>query len=141
MVEKTITVTLPETTVQRLEQAAELAHRSVDEMLATTIDTILAISPQLANEWAAMHLLSDVALWQATEPALTQTEQDRLHELNYIAGERALDEQEMSEQNDLLEAYQRSVVRRSQALAILKMRGHSIQQDMPSFPGGSTNDS
>src|SRR5262245_14672231 len=132
MLEKTITVTLPEITVQRLEQAAQLAHRSVDEMLATTIEAILAISPQLANEWAAMHLLSDEALWKATQPTFTRAEQKRLYELNHLAGEQELSTQEMSEQAALLEAYQRSIVRRSQAIAILKLRGHPIPQDIPS---------
>lgn len=137
MLEKTITVTLPAATFHRLKQAAQLAHRSVDEMLATTIDAILAVSPQLANEWAAMHLLSDEALWHATKPALTSTEQERLHELNHLAGERALTEPEMSEQTALLEAYQRSIVRRSQAIAILKLRGHPIPQTIPAYPNES----
>lgn len=138
MLEKTITVTLPEATFHRLKQAAQLAQRSIDEMLVTTIDAILAVSPQLANEWTAMHLLSDEALWQATQPALTPTEQERLHELNHLAGERALTEQEMSEQTALLEAYQRSIVRRSQAIAILKLRAHSIPQDISAYPHEST---
>ena len=138
MLEKTITVTLPEATFHRLEQAAQLAHRSVDEMLATTIDVILAVSPQLANEWAAMHLLSDEALWHAAKPALTPTEQERLHELNHLAGERALTEPELSEQTTLLETYQRSIIRRSQAIAILKLRGHPIHRDISIYPNEST---
>jgi hypothetical protein len=130
-VEKTITVTLPEVTFQRLEQAAQLAHQSIEEMLTTTIDAILAVSPQLANEWAAMHLLSDEALWQAMQPILSLTDQERLHELNHLAGERELTEQERREQTRLLETYQRSIVRRSQAIAILKLRGHAIPQNIP----------
>ncbi len=131
MLEKTITVTLPEATFYRLKQAAQLTHRSIDEILAATIEAILAVSPQLTNEWSAMHLLSDEALWQATEPALTATEQERLHQLNHLAGEVPLTEQELSEQIVLLEAYQRSIVRRSQALAILRLRNHSIPQNIP----------
>ncbi len=84
-----------------------------------------------------MHLLSDEALWQAIQPTLTPTEQERLHELNHLAGEHALTEQETSTQTALLEAYQRSIVRRSQAIAILKLRGHSISQDIPAWPDES----
>ena len=141
MLDKTITVTLPETTLHRLNQAAQLAQRSVDELLATTIEAMLAVPPQLANEWAAMHFLSDEALWQATQPMLTRTEQARLHELNHLAGERALTESELQEQTALLEAYQRSIVRRSQALAILKLRGHSIPQNLPTYPNESASKS
>lgn len=131
MLEKSITITLPETTFYNLKQAAQLAHSSVNEMVTNTINIMLATSPSANNEWAAMHLLSDKALWQATEPILTLTQQKRLHALNHLAGQRALTGQELDEQTTLLDIYQQSIVRRSQALAILKLRGHSLPQDNP----------
>ncbi len=141
MLEKRIMVTLPEATVQRLEQAAQLSQRSVDEMVASAIDAMVAVSLQPANEWAAMHLLSDETLWQATQPTLSPAEQARLHDLNHVAGERSLTEPEQREQTALLEAYQHSIVRRSQALAILKLRGHTIRQDIPAYTNESVGDS
>lgn len=130
MLEKTITVQLPESAFRKLKRAAELTYRSVDEILVSTIDAALIAPPNLpsdlADELAAMHLLSDDALRAAVQPSLSPAEQHRLQQLNHIAGERPLTQAEAAEQAVLLKAYHRSVLRRAQALAILAQRGHPI---------------
>lgn len=130
MPEKTITVKLSEPAFRKLQRAAELTYRSVDEILASTINATLVAPPDLpsdlADELAAMHLLSDEALWAAVAPSLSPAEQRRLEQLNHFAGERSLTQAETEEQAALLEAYHRSVLRRAQALAILAQRGHPI---------------
>jgi hypothetical protein len=73
-----------------------------------------------------MHLFSDEALWAATAPSLSPTEEYRLNQLNTAAGERDLTAAEEAEQQNLINTYQRSVLRRAKALAILAQRGHSI---------------
>jgi len=91
----------------------------------------------LTNELAAMHLLSDEALWAAAHPSLSPAEQFRLSQLNHKAGERPLSKAEEAEQEHLLAAYHRSVLRRAKALAILTQRGHplpleaELQEDNP----------
>jgi len=128
-----ITLTLPEDTYRRLKRAAELTRRSLDEVLLTTINASLPapedLPPELADELAAMHLLSDGALWTAVQPSLSPAEEHRLKSLNQLAGERSLTQAEKAEQETLLNAYYRSLLRRSQALAILAQRGHPIQPE------------
>ena len=135
MANQTITVTLPESTIHRLQRAAELTSRSIDDVLATTIEAALPapsnLPADLADELAAMHLLSDAALWAAAQPSLAPTEQYRLQQLNQIAGERPLTPAETAEHTALLHAYHRSVLRRAQALAVLALRGHPIQPGVP----------
>jgi hypothetical protein len=130
MVESTVTIQLPETAFRKLQRAAELTYRSIDEVLVRTIDAALVAPPNLpshlANELAAMLLLSDEALWAAMQPSFSPTEQERLCQLNHAGGERDLAQAELIEQEALLIAYHRSVLRRAQAMAILKQRGHSI---------------
>jgi hypothetical protein len=130
MTERTLTVTLPEHTFLRLQKAAEVTYRSVDDLLATTIDATLSapsnLPEALANELAALHLLGDEALWAAVLPSLSPAEQHRLAQLNHIGGERDLTTAESAEQAALLQAYYRSMLRRAQAIAILKQRGHNI---------------
>lgn len=127
---------LPSPVIEKLRRAAELTYRSVDEVLASTIDATLIAPPglpdDLAGELAAMRLLSDQALQSAVYPSLSPANQQRLRQLNQAAGERALTAAEAVEQADLLDAYQRSVVRRAQALAILAERGYPIQPE--AFP-------
>jgi hypothetical protein len=70
-----------------------------------------------------MHLFSDEALWTAAQSSLSPAEQLRLRQLNRKAGERPT---EKAEQEKLLAAYYRSVLRQAKALAILAQRGHHL---------------
>ena len=130
MLEQTLTVRLPVSVVAKLQRAAALTYRSVDDILATTVDAALAeptsVPGELAAEFAAMHVLSDQALWSAAQPSLSPAELHRLRQLNHAAGERGLTQAEATEQTALLAAYHISVLRRAQALAILAQRGHEI---------------
>lgn len=125
-----VPVRLPEPLVERLKRAADLTHRSVEEIAATSLEAVLPLAPNLppdiADEQAAMHLFSDEALWAAAEPSLSPSEEYRLNQLNAAAGERDLTPAEEAEQQSLIAAYERSVLRRAQALAILVQRGHHI---------------
>lgn len=128
--EQTLTVRLPASVVSKLQRAAALTYRSVDDIVATTVDAALAEAPNIpaavAAEFAAMNLLSDQALFAAAQPSLSPAESARLRQLNHAAGERSLTQAELSEQTALLGAYHLSVLRRAQALAILAQRGHTI---------------
>ena len=134
MLEQTITVTLPQTTLQRLKQTARQTRRSIDELLAQTIEAMLMLPSTMPTDWSALHLLSDEALWKLFHNPLSKTDQTRLQTLNHLAGERSLTETENIEQTVLLEKYQQAVLRRAQVMAILKLRGHQIPQFNPSFP-------
>ena len=130
MQEQTITVRLPSPVIDKLRRAAELTYRSVDEVLASTIDATLIAPPglpdDLAGELAAMRLLSDQALQAAAYSSLSQARQQRLRQLNHTAGERVLTAAETAEQIALLDAYQRSVVRRAQALSLIHICARAV---------------
>jgi uncharacterized protein YnzC (UPF0291/DUF896 family) len=127
---KTITLTLPDSVLLKLNRAAELTHRSVDEIVAATVDAALTANTDLPDELeaelAAMHLFSDEALWAATYPSVSAHEQKRLAQLNDMAQDRSLTQAEQAEQQALLTAYRCSMLRRAQALALLKQRGHDV---------------
>jgi hypothetical protein len=139
MITTMIPVQLPESLFQRLKRAAELTHRSVEELAAATLEAVLPLAPdvppEIAHELTAMHLFSDEALWAATAPSLSPTEETRLTQLNSAATERALTRPEQAEQHSLITAYHRSVLRRAKALALLAQRGHWL----PLTPESSTD--
>lgn len=130
MAATTIAVHIPESLFHKLKRAADLTHRSVEDVTVTSLEAALPSAQNLpldiANELAALHLFSDEALWAATAPSLSPTEEYRLTQLNAAAGERDLTPAEDAEQQSLITAYQRSVLRRAKALAILAQRGHRI---------------
>lgn len=125
-----IPVALPESLVRRLKRAADLTHRSVEELAATSLEAVLPpvadIPSDIGDDLAAMQLFSDEALWAAAEPSLSPSEELRLNQLNTAAGERNLTPAEEAEQSELILAYRRSVLRRAKALAILAQRGHQL---------------
>ena len=130
MTVQTVSVGLPKSVFLKLERAAQLTRRSVEDVLISTVNAALVESPnlpaELTNELAAMHLFSDEALQAAAQPSLSPSEQLRLSQLNDLAGERPMTQAEAAEQADLLAAYHRSVLRRAKALAILAQRGHPL---------------
>lgn len=128
MLEQSITITLPHTTLQRLKQTAVQTRRSIDEILAQTIEAMLMSPSTLPVDWSALHLLSDEALWRLFHTPFPNIEQTRLQTLNHLAGERVLTQAEEAEQTALLEKYQHAVLHRAQAMAVLKLRGHQIPQ-------------
>ena len=121
-------IRVPEPLYRRLERAAALTHRSVTDVLASTI--AIALPPMsdlpevLADELAGMIWLSDEALHAATQPTFTHDQQQRLSELNDLEDERPLTEIEQGERAALLAEYERSVLRRAQAFAVLAQRGY-----------------
>jgi hypothetical protein len=139
MITTMIPVQLPESLFQRLKRTAELTHHSVQELAAITLEAALPlvpeVPPEIAHELTAMHLFSDEALWAATAPSLSPTEETRLTQLNSAATKRALTRAEQAEQHGLIAAYHRSVLRRAKALALLAQRGHQL----PLTPESSMN--
>ena len=133
MTVQTVSVGLPRAVFQKLKRAAALTHRSVEDVLVTTVNTLLVappdLPPEISNELAAMHLFSDESLWAAAQPSLSPAEQLRLRQLNHTAGARPLTPSEQAEQEQLLTAYQLSVLRRAKALAILAQRGYPLSDE------------
>jgi len=134
---QTVSVQLPEAIYRRLQWASELTYRPVDEILSSALTVALGVPPELPtqqqNELAAFGMLSDAALWAASESSLSPVQQRRLHQLNRAAGERTLSSSEAHEQVELLDLYQRSVLQRAQALALLAYRGYDLP-DRTDFP-------
>lgn len=134
MSERTISVELAESTYEKLKRAAELTQRSVADVLNSTIDAALVVDsdlPQeLSNELAAMHVMSDAALFSALYPIFTSEHDERLDQLSQTAEQRPLGNSEKEERESLLRLYDKSIIRRAQAMAILHQRGHSITREL-----------
>jgi hypothetical protein len=127
---QTKSINLPIQLVQRLEHAAKHADRSVEEIAAASLESSLPVDPELpeeiAAELAAMHVFSDDALWSASEPTFKSSAQARIQELIALAEERELTSEEQQENQELVQEYKLSVLRRAKALSTLAQRGHQI---------------
>jgi len=137
MASDTVSVELPTAVFLKLQRAADLTRRSLEQVLVSTINAALISSPdlpaELADELAAMRLLSDNALQAASYPSISSADQERLNHLNQTAQSRTLTTSEFREQEELLFSYHRSILRRAQALAILQERGYPVALDSSEF--------
>ncbi len=129
----TVTVTIPKRLYHRLQSVARDTNQAVSELLIASAEAMLALDnadaalpPELADELAAMRLLSDKALWATTEALLSPEQQARLSELTRQQAARALTAVEQDELKSLLAEYDHSVLRRAQAFALLSLRGHTL---------------
>ncbi len=126
---QTLTITLPDSLFNILTGMAELTYRTVDEVVVSAVETSV-VSPDLptdlATELTSMPTFSDEKLWATIKPTFSEYEQGRLTQLSEL--DRPLTKMEEAEQATLLRAYDRSVLRRAQALALLKQRGHDLSQ-------------
>jgi hypothetical protein len=78
------------------------------------------------DDVAGMALMTDDALMAAADSSLSPAQQRRLQQLTEFGGQRRLSTSEEAELAHLLELYNRSVLRRAKALAILSQRGYQL---------------
>lgn len=139
-----VKIGVPVPLYDRLKRAAELTHRSVEDVLASTVNVALPADPtlpaELVDDLAALAFYSDDALWAAAESSFSSAQQRRLEQLSTIADSRSLTKAETSELSQLLEQYDRSVLSRAKALAVLAQRGYQIP-DQTAFNGGDNGGS
>ena len=130
MSQPTIAIRVPKPFYQRLKRAAAVTQRSVSDVLTSLLAVSLPLESELPAEWAdelaSMSWFSDEALRAATKPSFTPKQQQQLNELNDLADERPLTKAEQVKRTKLLAAYERAVLRRAQAFALLAQRGHHI---------------
>jgi Skp family chaperone for outer membrane proteins len=85
------------------------------------------LSPELEEELAAMNSFSDKALWKTARSHLSAKEAQTLRQLNHKQqkhGQKSLTQLERQTLEDLGYQYDRSILLRSQAILLLKERGH-----------------
>jgi hypothetical protein len=130
MTVSTVAVPVPAPLYQRIEQLAKVTRRSVPETLASALTAALPPAPglpqTLADELAGLHWLSDAGLRKAIQPTFSKTQQERLGELNTLEDERPLTATEEAERTQLLAEYQRALLRRAEAFAVLAQRGYPV---------------
>jgi hypothetical protein len=130
MTVSTVAAPVPAPLYQRIERLAKATRRSVPETLASALAAALPPAPDLpqalADELAGLHWLSDAGLRKAIQPTFSRAQQERLGELNVAEDERQLTAAEEAERTQLLAEYQRSLLRRAEAFAILAQRGYPV---------------
>lgn len=130
MTAQPVTVHIPEALYEQLRSRASRSQRTVaDEVL----DVLTGSSPatedlpaDLEHLLAQLAHLDDALLWQAARSRMAPDDAERLQEINLKRQREGLDPAEAQEGEALLRQYERAMLVRAQAAALLKQRGHDV---------------
>lgn len=130
MATQTLTLKVPDPLYARIRHRAEKANRTVEaellDVLAAAVSGDGDLPPDLAEAIAALALLDDAALWQAARSGLDLTASSRMEELHRQRQSAGLTDGEESELRELVRRYERAMLVRARAAALLRQRGHDV---------------
>lgn len=130
MSSQSVTLELPEPLYEQLQARAVRRQRTVaDEVLDVLTGALPAtevLPDDLEQAIAQLVFLDDAALWQVGRSKMASDEVERLSELNAKRQREGLTEAEQQESELLVRQYERSMLVRAQAAALLKQRGHDV---------------
>jgi plasmid stability protein len=130
MASQSITLHLPDDLYTRLKRRAEDAHRTVEEELLEVVVSGFPESADLPDDLATavsqLVLLPDDALWRAARSHLSSKAATRLETLHLKRQREGLDEPEAQELAGLVRQYERAMLVRARAVALLAERGYDV---------------
>ena len=127
-----VTVNLPTTLYSRLRRRAEQSRRTVEAELIDVVTTAVPVADDLPADLneaiSPLSLLNDAALWRAARSRLaseTAAQLEAFHLKRQRDGLTATEEQTLA---GLVRQYERVMLVRAQAAALLKQRGHDVSE-------------
>jgi plasmid stability protein len=125
-----ITISLPNLLYQKLKARAEQTQRSVEaealDALVASVPVVDELSADLEASLAQLALLDNEALWRAARTTFAADAAHQLEDLHLKRQREGLTEGEAQAAAALLQQYERAMLVRAQAAALLKQRGHDV---------------
>jgi hypothetical protein len=126
-----ITLDIPDKLYQRLQHVAQLAGRSLENLMLQTLTANLPplpedLPPSMHAELSALEQLSDAVLWQTARGAVSGAHQTRYGHLLEKQRNQTLSQAEQDELENLFQQSERHMLRKAYAYALLKWRGHRL---------------
>ena len=127
-----VTLNIPDPLYQQLKQWADQAERSVEDetldVLASVVATGAGLPADLEEVLASLSTLDDEALWNTARSRLPEELSDELEALHRQQQREGLSEEAKRRVTELRRHYERHLLIRAQALALLKQRNHDVSE-------------
>lgn len=128
---RTITMQLPEDIYVRLQQTAQATKQSFDAILLRALQvgsppSWTSAPAEFQIDLAALDRLDAAALWRIARARTTSAEMDRYQTLLDKNANGTLSTQEQAELAQLRIEFDRQMLRKVHAAALLQWRGHQI---------------
>jgi hypothetical protein len=134
-----IVLTVPEEISDRARRIAETTDQPVEQVLLDHLKTLSgplpSLSPDEQAELDALKHLSDDAPWTIARDQMPEHVQARAHDLMERNSRGTISDEERIELQKLVERADRLMLRKAEAVALLRARGYTFtQQDFkPSY--------
>jgi hypothetical protein len=130
---ETVVLQIPEALYQRLAIAASATQRSLEEIILQALQigsppTWKDVPEEFQTDLASLDRLDDDSLWQVARSQKSQLEMERYESLLSKQQNIELTSPERLELDTLRTDSDRFMLRKSQAAAILKWRGHNVSR-------------
>ena len=125
-----ITISIPDVLYQKLKARAEQTQRSVEaealDALTAAVPVVDDLSTDLEDSLAQLSLLDEAALWRAARTSFAADAAHQLEDLHLKRQRDGLTDHEAQAVAALLQQYERVMLVRAQAAALLKQRGQDV---------------
>jgi len=132
MAVQSVTLNLPVPLYNQIKRRAEQAHRTVEvellDVVATAVPIAESLPADLAEALSPLPLLDDEALWRAAQSHLPGKVAAQLEALHLKRQREGLTEAETQTCAGLVRQYERAMLIRAQAAALLKQRGYDVSK-------------
>ncbi len=129
---QSITLDLPVPLYNRLKNRADQARRTVEDELIEVVATAVPVGDELPTELSEaispLALLDDDALWRASRTHLPAEAAAQLESLHLKRQREGLTEAEAQVAASLVQQYERAMLVRAHAAALLKQRGYDVSE-------------
>ena len=123
----TITLTLPERTMEQAQQAAAALQRPVEDVLCDLLTAVLPTMHDVPDDMQAelmrMTWLDSQELWRMAREQMSAAAQAQLQQLTHLQGQLPLTPDEQGQLDALRQAYGRVTLLKARAYALLSLRG------------------
>lgn len=135
MTPQAVTLYLPSVFYQQISQRARRERRSVEDELVAVVTAALPdlndLPDDLTREIAQLAVLTDAELAQTAQTTLPPQDTHQMQDLMLKRQREGLTRQESQEAERLVKRYDRTLLLRAQAAALLKERGHNLDWPGP----------
>jgi predicted transcriptional regulator len=125
------TIPVPNDLFERLQRTAEALHAPLEEVARKALTAGLPpgvedVPPEFRADVEELDRYTDEALWTVWRSVLSAEHDARHDALLALSGDRELTDMEQAELAELREEADRLLLRRAQAGALLRWRGHAV---------------
>jgi len=127
MSQSTIELQIPAEIVERAQQIAKNNNRSVESILLDGLSLLFGTLPDTDISTDTLKNYSDEQLWAVIYQRLALPQDTRLRELIALGKQAQITDDEKAEMERLIDLVDHQMLLRSEALLLLKKRGHDVE--------------